>query len=251
MPTALFVAILAVAAVTTSFISGILGMAGGMIFMGILLALPGVTVPQAMMLHGITQLASNATRAWLWRESVDWRVFRGYAMGALLSLAAFAVLQLVVSKPVALIAMGLTPFIALGLPESLHLNVERRGHPFFCGAICSALSLTSGVSGPILDVFFVRSRMTRQAVVATKAITQSLSHVLKILYFGAIATAAGSGAIEWWLGALMVVLAFVGTNLSRRVLDRMDDKAFRFWTRWTVIVLGFYYVGDGLWLLFR
>jgi len=248
---AVFIAILAIAAVVTSFISGILGMAGGMILMGILLALPGVTLPAAMMLHGITQLASNATRALLWRTHVDWRVFRQYALGALVALVAFTVLRLVVSKPVALIAMGLTPFVALALPESLHLNVERRGQSFACGLICSALSLTSGVSGPILDVFFVRSTMTRQRVVATKAMTQSFSHLLKIGYFGAIVSVAADAKVEWWLGLMMVALAFVGTNLSRRVLDRMNDKAFRFWTRWTVIVLGFYYLGDGIWLLVR
>jgi uncharacterized membrane protein YfcA len=248
MPTAAFIAILAVTAVVTSFISGILGMAGGMILMGVLLAI--MPVPAAMMLHGVTQLASNAMRAFLWRNLVDWRVFRGYALGALLSLAVFTVLQVVVSKPYALIAMGLTPFVALGLPERLHLNVERRGHSFTCGLICSALSLTSGVSGPILDVFFVRSKMTRQAVVASKAMTQSFSHLLKIGYFGAI-VATGRGTVEPWLGVMMVALAFLGTNLSRRVLERMNDRAFRLWTRWTVAVLGVYYIGDGVWLLLR
>jgi uncharacterized membrane protein YfcA len=248
MPFWLFVAILAITAVVTSFISGILGMAGGMILMGVLLAI--MPVPAAMMLHGVTQLASNAMRAFLWRTLVDWRVFRGYAMGALLALGIFTVLQLVVSKPYALIAMGLTPFLALGLPESLHLNVERRGHSFGCGLVCNALSLTSGVSGPILDTFFVRSKMTRQAVVATKAMTQSFSHLLKIGYFGAI-VATGRGTVEPWLGAMMVALAFLGTNLSRRVLDRMNDKSFRFWTRWTIIVLGVYYIADGVWLLVR
>src|SRR3977135_4407444 len=75
----LFYSILAVSAVVTSFVSGILGMAGGMILMGILLAM--MPLPAAMMLHGITQLASNAWRAFLWRSEVDWRIFRGYAGG--------------------------------------------------------------------------------------------------------------------------------------------------------------------------
>jgi uncharacterized membrane protein YfcA len=244
----LFHAILAVSVVVTSFISGILGMAGGMILMGILLAM--MTLPAAMMLHGITQLASNGWRALLWRKSVDWRVFRGYVAGAMLALALFAVLQLVVSKPVALIVMGFTPFITLALPEKLHLNVERRGHPFACGVICSTLSLTAGVSGPILDVFFVRSKMSRHAVVATKAMTQSFSHLQKIIYFGALVATAGA-ATEPWLAAMVVLLAFAGTSLSRRVLDRMDDATFRFWTRWTVMVLGAFYIANGVWLLVR
>jgi uncharacterized membrane protein YfcA len=232
--------------VATSFISGILGMAGGMVLMGILLAL--MPVPAAMMLHGITQLASNAWRALLWRKSVDWRVFRGYAYGALLCLAAFAVVQFVVSKPIALVVMGLTPFLTLVLPEKLHLNVERRGHPFSCGVICSVLSLTAGVSGPILDVFFVRSKMSRQAVIATKAMTQSFSHSLKIAYFGGLVVADG-GSVDPWLATMMVVLAIAGTSLSRKVLDRMSDEQFRFWTRWTVMSLGLFYLASGVVML--
>ncbi len=244
----LFYSILAVSAVVTSFISGILGMAGGMILMGILLAL--MPVPAAMMLHGVTQLASNAWRALLWRNDIVWRVFRGYAYGALAALALFTALQLVVSKPVALIMMGLTPFLTLALPESLHLNVERRGHSLACGLISSSLALMSGVSGPILDVFFVRSKMTRHAVVATKSMTQSFSHVLKIAYFGGL-LATDRGTVDPWLAGAMVVLAFTGTTLSRRVLERMNDAAFRRWTRWAVMATGTYYLGSGIALLLR
>lgn len=246
MPTALVVAILAVSAVVTSFVSGILGMAGGLILMGILLAL--MSVPAAMMLHGITQLASNGWRAFLGRSHVDWRVVRGYLWGSLAMLALFAAFQFVVSKPVVLIVMGLTPFTALLLPESLHLNVERRGHSSGCGAICTILSLTAGVSGPILDVFFVRSRMTRHAVVATKATTQSLSHTLKIVYFGGI-LAVGGDLVEPWLGVMMVALAFVGTTLSTRVLEKMNDTSFRTWTRRVVMVIGVAYLASGVLLL--
>ena len=246
MPTAALVAILAVSALVTSFISGILGMAGGLILMGVLLAV--MSVPAAMMLHGITQLASNGWRAFLWRGHVDWRVFRGYLYGSLAVTALFAAFQFVVSKPIALIVMGLTPFLALALPERLHLNVERRGHASVCGAVCTVLSLTAGVSGPILDVFFVRSKMTRHAVVATKATTQSLSHVLKIAYFGGI-LAVGRGQVEPWLGAMMVGLAFVGTTLSTRVLEKMNDASFRTWTRRVVLVIGLAYLASGILLL--
>ena len=69
MPSLVVLSLLAVSALVTSFISGILGMAGGMILMGILLAM--MPLPQAMMLHGITQLSANGWRAWLWRHEPD------------------------------------------------------------------------------------------------------------------------------------------------------------------------------------
>jgi uncharacterized protein len=248
MPSVAILLLLAVSALVTSFISGILGMAGGMILMGILLAV--VPLPVAMLLHGITQLASNAWRGFMWRKEVDWRVFRGYMYGAIVMTVFFAIVKLVVSKPVALIAMGLTPFITLALPEKLHLNVERKGHATACGIICTTLSLTSGVSGPILDVFFVRSGMGRHAVIATKAMTQSLSHILKIAYFGAFVAVEG-GNVHPGLAAMMVALAFIGTSLSKHVVARMNDHSFRLWTRWTVMTLGLFYLGSGVLMLFK
>jgi uncharacterized protein len=248
MATLISFTILGISSLVTSFISGILGMAGGMILMGILLAM--LPLPVAMMLHGITQLASNGWRAILWRDKVDWRIFRGYVYGAIAMLVIFAIVKLVVSKPVAFIVMGLTPFIALILPEEFHLNVERKGQPFACGFICSGLALMAGVSGPILDIFFVRSKMGRHAVVATKAMTQSFSHLSKIAYFGVFAAVEGT-EVNPWLGGLMVILAFTGTSLSRRVLESMNDKSFRLWTRWTVMTLGVFYLGSGIWSLYR
>ena len=237
----------------TAFISGILGMAGGMILMGVLLAL--LPLPTAMMLHGITQMASNGWRAWLWRVNVDWRVFRGYAWGAMLALGAFSAVQLVVSKPVAYILLGVTPFVSYVLPARLTLNVDTRGHALFCGVICTALQLVAGVSGPLLDVFFVKSKMDRRAVVATKAMSQTLGHLIKITYFGTIAWLASAQAkdavgiaLSIPLAVTCVVLAFTGTSLSKRVLEKISDADFRLWTKWTVLTMGVIYLGNGIWL---
>ena len=239
---------ISLAVLVTSFISGILGMAGGMILMGILLAL--LPVSAAMLLHGITQMASKGWRAWLWRREIDWRIFRGTAYGTLVVVAIFSVFQLIGSRPVVYLILGITPFISYLLPKDLQLNVDNRGHSFACGVVCTVLSLLSGVSGPLLDVFFLRSRMDRRGVVATKAATQTLAHLVKIVYFGAI-LASDRGNLEWWFALTMVGLAVVGTTLSRKVLERISDHNFRLWTRRTVSVIGVFYLCNGLWALAR
>jgi len=235
--------VLAVATLATSFISGVLGMAGGMILMGVLLVI--LPLPAAMMLHGVAQLAANGGRAFMLRREIDWRVFAEYAAGAFAAVGVFAMAGLVVGKSAALIAMGLTPFVAAALPEKLHLNVERRWHSFACGVACLALSLMAGLAGPILDVFFVRSKMTRHAVVATKAMTQTLSHLLKILYFGGV-LAVGGAVVPPWVAAATVLLAVAGTTLSRPALEQISDASFRSWTRWTVMTLGAIYLASGV-----
>ena len=243
----LLVAAVSVTVVVTSFISGILGMAGGMILMGVLLAV--MPVSAAMMLHGITQMAANGWRAWLWRRHIDWRVFRGTVYGALCVLAIFGALQLVGSRPVVYVILGLTPFASYVLPTSLKLNVDRRVHSFACGVVCSVLSLLAGISGPLLDVFFLESRMSRQAVVATKAASQTFAHLSKIFYFGWLLRSAAQGEVEWPFALAMVALAVVGTTLSRKALDRMTDNDFRRWTRYTVTTIGVFYLGNGVWAL--
>jgi hypothetical protein len=69
-------AALGLASLVTSFISGILGMAGGMILMGVLLAF--LPLAAAMMLHGVCQFTANGWRAFSCCREIDWRVFRGY-----------------------------------------------------------------------------------------------------------------------------------------------------------------------------
>jgi uncharacterized protein len=73
------ISLLCLAMVGTAFLSGIFGMAGGMILIGVLLAL--LPVPEAMMLHGVTQMASNGWRALLWWRYVRWSAVASYILG--------------------------------------------------------------------------------------------------------------------------------------------------------------------------
>src|SRR5258708_25794870 len=64
--TPLMMAALGLLMVATAFLSGLFGMAGGLILIGVLLAL--MPLPTAMVLHAITQMASNGWRAFLLRS---------------------------------------------------------------------------------------------------------------------------------------------------------------------------------------
>src|SRR5690242_2456878 len=158
-------AVLGATVVSTAFISGIFGMAGGMILLGILLMM--LPVPAAMVLHGVTQMASNAYRAWLWRSHIRWRVVLRYGAGAM-ALAVLALLagQYAPSRAASLILLGLTPFIGLVMPKRIAPDVARGSHGIGCGLVCTLLQLLTGVSGPILDVFFARSEFDRKIMIA-------------------------------------------------------------------------------------
>ena len=66
--------------ISTSFISGLFGMAGGMILVGVLLVY--FDVATGMVIFSIIQFVANGWRAVLWWRFVLWRIFFVYVAGA-------------------------------------------------------------------------------------------------------------------------------------------------------------------------
>ena len=241
-------AALAVAAVVTSFISGVFGMAGGMLLIGFLLVL--LPVPVAMVFHGVIQIAANGWRAWLWRHHVKWSVVLKFGAGTAVSLIVFSFFDFVPDKALVLMAVGLTPLIALAVPQRFAPDIERGGQAFLAGVIGGAIQLVAGVTGPLLDIFYVRTGMTRQVNVATKAAAMVLGHLSKVVYFAVLIEGpAGRDLEQWLVMAYAACFAVLGTTLSRSFLDRMSDKQFYHWTRRVILGLGAVYVGQGIWLM--
>jgi uncharacterized membrane protein YfcA len=111
-----------------------------------------------------------------------------------------------------------------------------------------AVQIVSGVSGPLLDTFFVRCALNRRRVVSTKAAVQTLSHALRIACFGALLAESGQ-SLGAGLALVLVMSAIVGITASKLVLERITDTDFRRITQQLVLILGSCYVLAGLWLL--
>ena len=108
----------------------------------------------------------------------------------------------------------------------------------------TGLNVLAGVSGPLLDVFFVRTALSRHAIVATKAATQAFSHSVKMVFYGVpiFASTQPSGLPPWYFFAIAAPLAMLGAVLGGRMLDRMNDINFLKWTRWIVTAVGAVYL---------
>ncbi|MSQ82688.1 MAG: sulfite exporter TauE/SafE family protein [Myxococcales bacterium] len=236
-----------VAVLTTSTLSGVFGMAGGLLLMGaLLLVLP---VPAAMVAHGVLQLTANGSRAVLHRHHLQWHVITWYSGGSLL--AALVLRQFAVnpSKPWVLLGLGLLPTLVWLPPAVVSLDASRNKHAVCCGFGVTALHIVAGVAGPLLDLFFVRTSLPRHAIVATKAATQVLAHALKVLFYaGAVVSAPLPATLQpQWLVAAMA-LALVGSWLGAKILDRLSDRSFMHWTKGLVTAVGAVYLGQALWL---
>src|SRR5471032_3009457 len=167
-----------------------------MLLIGLLLFL--LPVPVAMVFHGVIQIAANGSRSWLWRHYINWKVVLQFGAGTACALIVFSFFRFVPPKPLVLLMVGATPFVALSVPQRFAPNIERHGQAFLAGLIGGTIQLVSGVTGPLLDIFYVRTGMTRQVNVATKAAAQVTGHLTKIVYFGVIvAQPAGRESTQW------------------------------------------------------
>lgn len=233
----------------TSTISGVLGMAGGMILMAILVL--ALNVPTAMMVHGAVQASSNGSRAWFLREHIRWSILPPYVVGSLIVLALFALVTFVADPAVILITIGVFPFLAR-LVKRLHgLNITRPLTAAASGAVVTTAQLLAGASGPLLDVFYLNAPLNRHEIVACKAVTQTLGHLLKLLYYGwiigIVVTEQGQDAsVPTWLLLTAIATAVIGTRMGTRLLARFSDEHFRSVSGAVILVIGAACIAAGI-----
>ena len=234
-------AFLILTAFLTALLSGIFGMAGGLVLMGAMaLVLP---VSAAFVTHGLLQLVANGWRAVLHRRHIAWPVLWNYALASAVAAAIVAAIGFVPSKPVLFLLLGLVPML-VWVPKSwLQLDASRTPHALASGFLVTGLNLSAGVAGPLLDIFFVRTSLNRHQIVATKAATQIFSHLAKIIVYGAPLLVGGGGAMPpWWVFALAIPASMLGTTAGGWVLDRLSDANFKRWTAWIVTTIGLFYL---------
>jgi uncharacterized membrane protein YfcA len=239
-------AVIGVTIVFSSFLSGVFGMAGGMILLGVLLNY--LDVATGMILFSIIQLFANGWRVVQWRSYVLWPIFGGYLLGALVSFTFMWTIAFVPDKATVYLALGVTPFLVEAVPAALRPNIERRGVPFFTGMVTTVIQILAGVGGLFLDVFFQKSKLDRKTTNATKAVAQSFSHIVRAVYFG---TLSGIGDLPLWAPVPGILLAIAGTSLAPYVIERMTDHGYRQWTRAIIFAISTVYLVRAAWLFWH
>ncbi|MBJ7499968.1 MAG: sulfite exporter TauE/SafE family protein [Sphingopyxis sp.] len=225
------------AAFLTSILSGIFGMAGGLVFMGVLAwMLPAAT---ALALHGVIQFASNVWRAALHRAHVAWPVLLWFGIGAAAAIGFFSLVVFTPTKFYVFLALGLMP-ILVWLPERwLALDATNRWHAIGGGFVSTGLALVSGVSGPVTDLLFIHGKLNRHQVVATKAVMQAIGHASKVLIYGALLLGAATREIvPLSVTAVAVLASMAGIMVGGHILGRISEAYFRASRRWIVTIIG-------------
>lgn len=222
-----------VAAFLTSILSGVFGMAGGLVFMGLLAWF--LPVATALALHGVIQFASNAWRVILHRKHVVWPVLLWFGLGAAAAIGFFSLVLFVPTKFYVFLCLGLMP-VLVWLPERwLPLDAGKPPHALGGGFVSTGLALVSGVSGPVTDLLFINTQLSRHQIVATKAVMQAIGHASKIVvYGGLLLSASARETLPLSVTAIAIFASMAGIMVGGYILDRISDAHFRKSRRWIV-----------------
>ncbi|MCZ4346893.1 TSUP family transporter [Devosia neptuniae] len=238
-------AVLLLAVFATSTLSGVFGMAGGLVLLGILLTI--LPVGTAIAVQGAIQIVANGSRAFLSRAFIDWKILGTICLGLLVAGIILFIVRYTPDLATVCITIGLLPVLVWIPKHWLALDASKPAHAFFCGLLGGGLNLTVGVSGPTVDIFFIRTEMDRRKVIATKAATQVVSHAAKVVFYWNATQVLTP--LEWGAIALAAPFAIAGTSAGHWILQRLTDANFRAWTRLIVTAIGIFYLLRGISLL--
>ncbi len=230
----------------TSVLSAIVGLAGGMVLLSVmLLFLPPL---EAIPLHGAIQLVANASRSWVQRKGARYDLLWRYG----LLLVPFGFLGLWVAREVPEAALsaaiGVFVLVATWAPKALGIGARAApqdvGRRFLAlGAASGFLNVTIGATGPFVAPFFLGLGLSRQAVIGSQAATQALGHFVKIGLYGGAGFRFGPHLALLALGS---VCSVAGTWVGSQLLERVSERAFVVLYRTTLTGIALYLVGAAL-----
>ena len=247
----MLIGIILISVLATAVLSGILGMAGGMVLMAVLVST--LSVAGAMLLHGVVQATSNGSRAFFLREHLRWHLLPVYLIGAFAALGLFSAFLFVPDPGVVLILVGGFAWAARLSKRLKGLDITHAPINLSCGFSVTTAQLIAGASGPLLDVFYLNSPLSRQEIVANKALTQTLGHLIKIFYYGVVLavvvpnTAALSLPI--WVYAAAIAAAVAGARIGTLILLRWNDASFQKVSQAIILTIATACIAQGVWQL--
>jgi uncharacterized membrane protein YfcA len=244
------VIVLWLASLGTAAVSAILGMAGGIMLLAVMLLFlePAVAIP----IHAIAQLASNSSRTLVHLRAIRRDLFLPYLI--LLLPAGMLSLPLTQHAPpdVLSAAIGVFVLVATWRREWLLLGFDPAKIPTgprftLVGGLSGLLGPVVGATGPFIAPFFLGLGLTRFELIGTTAACQASGHLAKLVLFGTGGFEFGVHA-PLYLG--MIVAVVLGTSLGTKLLEYIPEERFPaiFKTALTLVALRLVWSGVSAWL---
>ena len=232
---------LAIVALLTSIISAILGMAGGVMLLAVMMCF--LTHAESIPTHAAVQIASNGTRVLAFLRHVDRSAFGRFLIGVVPGasiglLLLWSLGQMGGSEPYLKTLMGLYIVGSTFIPRGrTHRHAAGSWWDFpLMGLVAGVAALTVGAVGPLIAPLFARRNFSKERLIATKAVCQLSIHVFKIPAF--ILMRELDLSKLGLLAVIMIVMVIPGTLIGKRLQQGVSESQFRIAFRVALILAG-------------
>lgn len=205
----------------TSMLTAVLGLGGGLLLVAVM---PGFLPAAAVIpVHGVVQLASNASRVAFGVRDLELRLVALFLFGSLIGAAVGIRWVLAVPGQLMPVLLGIFVLIVTWTPKRL-FPTRLPGGFATLGAVQTFLSLFVGATGPLSSAFLSREELSRDQTVVTHAGLMTVLHFAKLLAF----VAAGFVFRPYLVFlAAMVISVSLGSYAGTRLRTRVSEHAFR------------------------
>jgi uncharacterized membrane protein YfcA len=204
----------------TSTITAIVGLGGGMMLIAIMPSF--LPINAVMPVHGLTQLSSNASRAYFGRKDIQYSVVHKFFIGSVFGVVLFASILSLISLEYVPLFMGI--YILLSVwSQKFNDKIKKYENYYIIGFLQSGLGIVVGATGPLGMTLLFKDYEQKDKVVATAAVFMSITHILKLIvfiYFGFM--------FFEYIGVIiaMIIGAISGSYIGTKLRNKIDGKKF-------------------------
>lgn len=221
-PTPLLIAALTVCGFGTAFLSGVAGLGGGTILIGVLYAV-GMAPAEAVPLFAAVQLVSNSSRTVAYLRHVEWRAAGWFALAAVPATFLVAPHAAAVDGDWVRLILALLILASLAPGQSARAPLPPRAAYLTAGLLNGALGMFVGATGLFVGRLFFRPEWAKETTIGTLALTQVIGHGLRVLAYGAVGYSVF--AQPWLLGPLAASVV-AGTWAGKRANAHISEAHF-------------------------
>ena len=226
----------------TAFLSGVAGLGGGTILIGVLYA-AGMAPAEAVPLFAAVQLVSNSSRTVAYLRHVEWSAAGWFALAAVPATLLLAPFAAAVDADVVCLLLALLILASLAPGRSDQAPLPPRAAYLTAGLLNGSLGLFVGATGLFVGRLFFRPEWNKETTIGTLAMTQVIGHGLRVLAYGfAGFSVLAQAQLLLPLAAAVVAGTWAGKRANARISQSLFDRLFKA----ILVVLSAKLLHDGL-----
>ena len=235
--------IVVIGAFFAAIISGLTGLAGGTLLMSVLaVSLPPI---EAIAVHSGIQVFSNLSRVLVFFRSIRWSAFFLFSILAPVGVYLGARCLGAVPEHWVQVTLGVVIiYSALSLSRRDQRDLWPQWVFVILGAVSGFVSTFAGVVGPVIAPYFIRAGLTKESLIATKAICQLEIQLLKVLLIAKLLGVSVDPMNQNFLIAVLVTV--VGTLTAKKILRHLKAKYFELAVQMLLVLIGAKILFSGL-----